>query len=243
MKKQFVFIFLMGILSSLSAVALEYGCMLQPNQLNETGTRLVKKAHAQDRSLDDAIIVKSELTGKIKSFDNEKKNKMNGTIEGFFRPQDDEYYSILPVPMFGVLLSRDRHVLYICAHVDDDPKKTHFTVYLMLGYDMDPNNWANFFGDLFAPTQLTVKPATLSVLGLSEIRKKFLFLVDWLPLFEFGFETVSAIQRLISNVIGDITEMGIERITVTNEYVELAGGVNLDHPEKATLVKRYPLKK
>lgn len=227
-----IIIVLLALLNVTTVEALEYGCKLKPYQLDAAGTRLVILAHDQHRSLEDSITINSDIVGKISSSEDDTNNSLQGTVEGFYRPQVDGYYALTPVPIFGVELNRARHVVYICAHVDPDPKKTHFTVYLMRGYDMDPNRMENFFGDLFLDTKLKVEPLVVSVLGLSVIKRKLFSWLSWLPLFELSFQLLTEVQGLVSNTIGEITGVGIERITVTKEHLELAGNIDLNNPDK-----------
>lgn len=235
MKNYFLFLLATLVLSSTSE-ALEYGCQLKPNQLNEVGTRFVKVAKSKKQSLPNSITITSNFSGEWNT--NSGKNKMDGTVEGFYRPEVDDYYSIIPLPLFGVAISRDRNVVYICAHVDPDPKKTHFTAYMMRGFDMDPNSFGNFIGDLFTGPSLKVKPLAASLIGITEVRKRFLFWLNWFPLFNAGLEATDGIQRFIASKIGDFTGFGVERITLTKEYVEIASGIDLDNPTKAVLIRK-----
>ncbi len=240
--KNFIFLAI-GVLLTHTAMALDHGCMLKPIQIDGYGSNLVKIVYEQKRSLPDSITIRSDFSGEINSFEDNRKNKAVGTIEGFYRPQIDEYYSILPIPMFGVALSRDTQVLYICAHIDEDPSKTHFTVYMLRGYHLDKTKLGTIISNTTHDPGMKVKPAAVSALGLTEIRKEILFWMDWFPLFEMAFQAVSGIQRLLFNVIGDITEFGVERITLTKDHVELAGDVDLNNPDKPGFVKIIPFKK
>jgi hypothetical protein len=168
---------------------------------------------------------------------------VEGNVEGFYRPKKNGYYSLLPVPILGVELSRVRHVLYICAHVDNDPQKTHLTIYMMTGYRIDDLNIKNFLLDVLVGPSLEVKPAGLSLFGLTEIRKKVLFWLDWSPVFRFFYDALDGVQRIASNLIGDFTGVGVERITLTLDRLELAGGIDLKKPnEKPRLVKNIYFK-
>ncbi len=239
--KNFI-ILAIGIFLNHTAMALDYGCMLKPIQIDGYGSNLVKRVHAQNRSLPDSITIRSDFSGEINSFEDTSKNKTIGTIEGFYRPQIDDYYSVLPIPMFGVALSRDTQVLYICAHIDEDPNKTHFTVYMLRGYHLDKTKLGTIISNTLHGPGMKVKPATVSVLGLNEIRKELLFWMEWFPVFQWSFQAIVGLQRLLFDVIGDITELGIERITLTKDHVELAGDIDLNKPDKPGFVKIIPFK-
>ncbi len=236
-----LFCFVAALFFSWGARALDYGCQLKPNQLNEVGTRFVKMAASKNQSLPNSITITSNFYGEWHPTKEAAKNKMRGTVEGFYRPEIDDYYSITPLPFFGVAINRDRNVIYICAHIDQDPKKTHFTAYMMRGFDMDPTNFGNFVGDLLSGPSLTVKPLPASLIGISEIRKKFLFWLHWFPFFNEGIEATDSLQRFIVSKIGDFTGIGVERITLTKEFIEIASGINLNDPTDARMIRKIQI--
>ncbi len=226
------------IFSTESAKAIEYGCQLRPGQLNEVATRMVKKMHQEKKSLPNALTITAEFSGEWNSSTEETQDSFELTAEGFYRPDTDDYYAITPIPILGVTLSRDRDVVYICTHIDSDPRKTHFTAYMMRGYDLDPLRIGNIIGNIFSSTKLEVKPLATTLLGISSIRKKLLPWLKWIPLFEMSLQSLHELERLVFNALGDFTKIGVERITLTANYIELASGVNLNEPSKAKYLRK-----
>ena len=234
----------MGLVLAVNAEALEYGCRLKVNELDGRGTQIVKDAKRAGKSLPNSITIATSFSGQWSNQDGTSNSKVKGTIEGFYRPEDDGFFSIVPLPVFGIDLKRSRNVIYICAHADPDPAKTHFTAYMMRGFDLDREvTFGNMMGDMFAGPQLNIKPLSLSLFSFSEIKRKFLFWLQWFPLLEIGFQATDGLQRLIANALGDFTSLGVERITLTKDFFEIASGIDQDNPSEAKIIRKVRLKK
>jgi len=228
--------------TAVRAQALEYGCQLQPKNIGPVGSRMVKAFTDKKQSVPDSLVLTADFEGET-SFGATPDKDMRGTLEGFYRPREDDFYSLLPIPALGISLRRERNMIYVCAHYDQDPKKTHATIYMLRGYHLDPTGLGTLIGDLFKGPQLQVKPLTASLVDISGLRRDFLFLLRWLPMLDLGLAATDGIQRLITVVVADFAGVGVERLTMTPEGVEIATGVDLKNPRKATIKKFIAFKK
>lgn len=230
-------IFILLTTLGIQAQALEYGCQLHPKDLNEMGTRMVKSFAARKQSVPNSLVVTSDFEVGSSGNESESTQYAKGTLEGFYRPAQDDFYSLIPIPILGIALSRERNMIYVCAHYDTDPRKTHVTVYMLRGYYLDPTSLGTVIGNLASGPRLEVKPLTAALVDINSIRKDFLHFLKWIPLIDIGLNATNGIQRLLVNLIGDFTGVGVERLTMTMEGVEIASGINLKNPEKATIKK------
>ncbi len=222
-----------------SSNAFEYGCRLQPSDLNNYGTRVTSILAARKESLPKTIPLQSNFQLKSK----EGQAHYYGTFEGFFRPENDEFMSIIPVPILGFDISKDRIVLYVCAHYSTVPEESHLTVYFLRGYHIDPPKITNFVGDLFYSPSLKVKPVPATLLGIGEIKKLFIQVFRFIPFVDLYFETFSVVQAFFANMLGDVTGFGVERIELTEKYVRVSSGVDLASPRNARISKVFSLKR
>lgn len=230
-------VFILGI--SNGSFAFENGCQFQPAQLNEVGTNLTKIVSEKKQSLPKNIPIQSE-------FEIESKNgqiKYYGTFEGFFRPQSDDFFSVIPLPILGFDVSKDRVVVYVCAHYSEKPEESHLTIYFLRGYHIDSAKLGTFIGDLIHGPSLKVKAVPATLLGISEIRRFFLQIFRYIPFVDLYFEGWSVIQRFFANFLGDVTGFGVERIELTDKFFRVSAGVNLLSPREALYSKTFQLKK
>lgn len=209
--------------------AFEAGCSLKPNQLNEYGTKITEIVDSKNGSLPDTIPLQSDF--RISSRGGQKTYK--GTFEGFFRPLIDDFISITPLPFVGFDISRDRVVLYVCAHYSDKKEDNHVTIYFLRGYHIDPKNLRNFIGDYIYDPSLKVKAVPATLIGISEFRKFFVQIFRILPFVDIYFETISLLQQALAGFIGDITGLGVERIEITDKFVRVSSIVDLNSPRDA----------
>lgn len=219
------------------------GCLVHPKDIPVVGTRAVLAAVEDKESLPDSMNVQADVDAEI----SDTTSLGQGTFEGYYRPREDGFYSVLPIPIFGFELSRDRNLIYVCAHGDTDSKKNHFTIYLMRGFHLDPLHYGTIIGDLFSKPKLEVKALSPVLVPLGRLQSQLprgAGQLIFLPfqLFAWQLTAVTVVQRLFSNVIGDISGMSIERIILTEDTLEIASGVDLEHPEKARWKKSFDLK-
>lgn len=234
------------------APALETNCSLMPNQINAYATKMAQEVHSQNTNLPDSIILQTKVEMQ---FDSKKGSKFYGTVEGFFRPAEDDFISPTQLPVLGFDLTRDRIVLYVCANYDENPANTHFTVYFLRGYRIDnlkyridKLKYSNFFsdiinGDIINGAVMKISPVPASLIGISKIKKFFLDIFKYIPFSDIYFDSWNLVQQFVANLFGDVTGVGVERIEITPEYFKISSKVNLDSPRDAWISKTFLLNK
>jgi hypothetical protein len=237
---KFFYLIIFSILSMAQhCFSFETGCSLQPNELNDFGTEVTKKIAALGSSMPKNIPLQSE-------FEFESKHgvkKFYGTFEGFFRPQNDDFFSVIPLPILGFDVTKDRIVLYVCAHYSDKKEESHVTIYFLRGYHLDPPGLGTFVGNLIYDPQLKVKPVPATLLGIGEIKMFFIQIFRYIPFVDVYFETISLVQRFVANLLGDVTGFGVERIELTENFFRVSSGVDLNSPREARISKTFKLKR
>lgn len=231
------------LIFSNTSYALEFGCSVMPSELAQLGTRILKKVHSERKPFPDDLNLSTHLLARVQSTDEQKNAKVSSTVEGFYRPTRDEGYVYFAIPILRFELSRAHSVVYLCAHADLDPQKTHISIYFLNGYGLDPIGWRSGWGDLLHPTQMTLSPIEVGLIGVG--------FDDWL-LFPF-LESIPILGRVTSIPTGILEELNlalgefftrpfggrIERIVLTPDYLQLDSDVDLNHPEKASVFFRF----
>lgn len=238
---RYLFCLLMMISSDL--YALEFGCSLMPSELAQVGTRILKKVHSVGKSFPDDLNLSTHLYARIHSAEEQKNSQVSSTVEGFYRTIRDEGYVYFAIPILRFELTREHSVVYLCAHADSDPQKTHITIYFLNGYGLDPLGWRSGWGDLLHPTQMKLSPIEVSLIAVG--------FDDWL-LFPF-LESIPILGRVTSIPTGILEELNlalgefltrpfgarVQRIILTPEYLQLDSDVDVKHPDQATVFFRF----
>lgn len=228
-----------ALLLSQSGWCFETGCQLQPNQLNEYGSRITKSIAAMKTSFPKNVPLQSEFEFESK----QGVKKFYGTFEGFFRPQNDDFFSVVPLPILGFDVTKDRIVLYVCAHYSDKKEESHLTIYFLRGYHLDPPKLSTFIGNWIYDPQLKIQPVPATLLGIGEIKMFFLQIFRYIPFVDVYFETISLVQQFFANMLGDITGFGVERIELTQDFFRVSAGVDLESPRESRISKTFKLKR
>lgn len=231
--------FISILIFSKSVMALEYGCSLKPHELNAFGTKITSAVAKMKTSVPKNIPIQSEFEFEIK----QGQRKFYGTFEGFFRPQNDDFFSVVPVPILGFDVTKDRIVLYVCAHYSEKKEESHMTIYFLRGYHLDPPTFGTFLGNLIYDPQMKVKPVPASLLGIGEIKIFFLQIFRYIPFVDIYFEALSLVQQFFANILGDVTGFGVERIELTEDFLRVAAGVNLTSPREVRFNKTFKIKR
>lgn len=237
--RNFYLIFISMLVIANSTFAYEYGCSLQPHELNAFGTKVTSAVAKMKTSVPKNIPLQSEFEFVTK----QGEKKFYGTFEGFFRPQNDDFFSIIPVPILGFDVTKDRIVLYVCAHYSEKKEESHLTIYFLRGYHLDPPTFGTFFGNLIYDPQMKVKPVPATLLGIGEIKMFFLQIFRFIPFVDIYFETFSLVQRFFANMLGDVTGFGVERIELTEDSLRVSSGVDLASPREARISKTFKIKR
>ncbi len=235
--KILIFFILAMTVIVLQGQAFETGCSLQPKDLNKYATGVTKILAARKEALPKTIPLQSDFQFSSKN----GAMQYYGTFEGFFRPENDDFFSIIPIPILGFDVTKDRVVLYLCAHYSSNKDDSHMTIYFLRGYHIDPPKLSNFVGDLFYDPQLKIKAVPATLLGIGEIKMFFIQIFRYIPFVDVYFETFSLVQRFLANTLGDVTGLGVERIELTEKYVRVSSGVDLESPRNARISKTFTL--
>ncbi len=216
------------------AHALENGCQLHPSELNSKASSAVESFYKKQSSLPNSLVITSDFEFEQKQ---SEESMLVGTLEGFYRPEQSDNYALTPLPFLTVPLNREEHVVYVCAHYESDPAKTHVTIYLMRGTKLDPLSLGNALGNILRAPSLKVKPLSFTLVDFKKIKKDFLPIFKWIPVIDWGVVVTDTVQQSVLRAITDMARVGVERITVTNTGIELASGVDLKNPRKALIKK------
>jgi hypothetical protein len=243
MRTLLVFGFLFTVLSA-GAESYRHECRLQPKDIPVIGTRAIKAARADKASLDDALMIQSNFSGRITNSESEGEL----TVEGFFRPSANGFYPVLPLPLFGFEFSRARDVIYVCAHITVDPAQQEITVYFLQGGQMDPPSLGTVFKDMFSKPEMRVvgKAPVLIPLGtLSAETGGGLPDIILLPfkIITFPLSVYEGVQGILSQIFGGMTGFSIDRLVLKDGTLEIASGVDLERPERARVKNVIDLKK
>lgn len=217
----------------------ETGCSLQPHQLNDFGSRVTKSIATAKASFPKKIPLQSEFEFETK----QGVAKFYGTFEGFFRPQNDDFFSIIPLPILGFDVTKDRIVIYVCANYSDKKEDSHLTIYFLRGYHLDPSRFGTYIGNAFNDPELKVQPVPATLLGIGEIKMFLLQIFRYIPFVDVYFESISLVQQFFANLLGDVTGFGVERIELTEDFLRVSSGVNLKSPREARIRRNFKLKR
>lgn len=219
-------------------------CRIQPAELNTKATLILKDFAAANGSLPDRMIVGSNI--QITSAEENRPAGVRAVHEAFYRPLKDSTYAILPLPILGIEVTRDRHVLYVCARADTSSGTHDLTIYAMRGYHLDPSRLGTIFGDIFNAAEVKVTPVSVSAINLSQLNNGFLGIFRRIPLIGelIGLPQIpiQVIQQIAGRLTAEFAGLGVERIVLTEKYIELAVGIDLNDPSRARVTRRIDLK-
>ncbi|WP_413291097.1 hypothetical protein [Bdellovibrio sp. HCB337] len=234
---------LIVLFSSLQVLAAQPGqhCLIKPLYLESLANKMLKAHQDEKMIFPDSSVIQFEAAGNISS----SGTAQDGTFEGIFRPEEDGQFSLTPLPILVVDLKRTRELVYVCAHSSSkNPKENYLILYFMRGYSLGPSTAGSFIGDLLF-SSVKVKPVTLSPLGLLPVKKLFSNEngINPLGIFLIPIVITDTIQKGLMNAVSTFSKIGVERITITYDNIELATGVDLIEPAKSLYSKDIPLKK
>ena len=168
--------------------------------------------------------VQIESAGVIASEDDE--SQFDGDVEAFIRPEEDGVFPVLPIPLFMVDLKNGRDTIYLCAHYDSDqPKNTEVIIYFLRYNRIRP-----------------ITPKPLPIGGINEIFKDRILRRTPLRLIRIPLSIAEKVQEIAMNIIGDITSIGVDRIRITDEAIELYSGGDVLSFDSYLFKKSIPLK-
>jgi hypothetical protein len=230
------------------AWALEWGCNLRPAMIPEVGSRLIRQYNERNLSFPNHVNLRTNVKVGFRSRGGvAEKSVTSGTVEGFYRPAQNADYSYFALPIFNFQLNRDHDVVYLCAHDDPDPKKSHVTLYILQGYRLEPLDFTSQWQDLFNKAQMRAGSVKVKAIGMGMMDELNPFpLLDSIPLLSQIKDIPTQILESLNRAIGEFVAlpMGaqIERVVLTSDYIELDTDVDLLHPEQARVFFRFDFK-
>lgn len=218
-------------------------CRVPPSQLDTKATLILKDFAETDGSLPDRMVVGNSV--QVASDGDNQPAGIRALHEAFYRPLEDATYALLPLPIFGLEITRDRHLLYVCGKADTGRDIHELTVYFMKGYHLDPTSLGTIFGNIFNAAEIKVAPVSISAINLSQLNNGFLGIFRRIPLIgelmQIPQIPVAVIQGIAGRLTSDFAGLGVERIVLTEKYIELAVGVDLNNPTRARKIRRIDL--
>jgi hypothetical protein len=244
--KESLFLFLISFILFIGHAlhADQLGCQLTPKDINEQATDIVKMNYANKTQMPDNLILYTTARANFGGTDG---IDFHLNAEGFLRPLSSESY-VLFAPLFiTVKLSRKSDVLYLCAHGDDEFIKTHATLYFLSGYGLERGGIKNGVSNLFHPPSLKISPLKISVFGLSQGIGEISSIFGHIPILNvlaaLPLEILKDIQNDLEGAISEIGGLGVERIVLRADNIEIATGIDINDPTKAKIIKTIPLHK
>ncbi len=232
-------------LSATAALAQEPSdCRIPPSRLDATATLLLRDFASSDSSLPDRLVIGNSV--RAASPEGGRPAGVRAVHEAFYRPLEDATYALLPLPIFGVKVTRSRHVLYACARADTGAGTRELTVYVMRGHHLDPSSLGTIFGDIFNDAEIKVAPVPVSPIDLAQLNESFLGIFRRIPLIgdllKLPGIPIRMVQAIADRLTADFIGLGVERIVLTEKYIELAVGVDLSDPSRARKIRRIDLR-
>lgn len=190
---------LFGLLTLLCAANSFAKCRLSVNEVEAMAAR-VKWQNRSGAEENTAVL---QAGGTIAR--NGKAGGYTADYEAFVRPDRDESFQILPIPLFIVHMEKNHDAVYVCAHYDSvDLSKSVSVVYFLRD-------------DKFHP----VSPMPLP---FSEFKKFFLIKNTPLMFATVPLGILAKIQTVFIHGFGDLTKIGIDRMRITSTQIEIASG-------------------
>ena len=197
----------------------------QPQQIERVAKKLLwQDSRGQELN---TLTIQSQVGGMIRSLKNENgvlnsenldsanesfsiesnqniSNDITMTYEAFIRPDRDGIFQLLPLPMFYLQMEKERDSIYICAELSGNQSKTKAVIFFMK------------YGRPIVPKPLPLNP----------IKKLFWKLFHKTPLVivDLPFYLADKIQEKTFNLIGILTKVGVDRIRIDGNSVELYTG-------------------
>jgi hypothetical protein len=229
-------LFFILVILSLSAVSnseiTESRCSLRGKKITETASQIVNNIENHD--LPEAYLNQIEFEGQFTS----EGQKYSGVIEGFYRPLKDEQFSILPTAIAAVELKRNDHLIYVCGEVDET-SAFKLEIYF-LGKTTHNSDVKDFINQLTTKDEIRVVPLQLSILNLG-LNGKPNTVKNIIKLFILPYYLQAKIFSGFANIFSIISGVNVERVILTDKNLQIAGGIDLDHPDQPRFSKTIDL--
>lgn len=227
-----------------AALALGEHCLIKPDQIGTVAQRIFKANKAEGEYFPEQSIVQNRAESQVNFKNGKFTAQRDVTFEGYYRPSESAWFSILPIPLFVAQLDRDRNVVYICAHNEEDPAKSYVIIYFLKGYKISKTNFGTFIGDfLFSSIDLD----SINLMPIGTIPFKNFFdkageIIPFASLVGAPISVLAFVQNLVVEVLSHFVGLGVQRVVVQDDHVFLESGIDMSHPEKARFSRKISLK-
>lgn len=232
-----------NFLSLGSALALGKHCLIKPDQIGMVAQRIFRANQAAGEYFPEESIVQNRAESQVSFKNGNFTTQRDVNFEGFYRPSESTWFSILPIPIFVAQLDRDRNVVYICAHNEEDAAKSYVIIYFLKGYKISKTTYATFIGDaLFS----SIDVASINLMPVGTIPFKNFFdrvdkIIPFASLVSAPISALGYLQNVAVGVLGQFVGVGVQRIIVTNDHVILESGIDMKNPDKARFSRKISL--
>ena len=236
-------LFIFSVFSVQSALAVGEHCMVKPNEIATVAQRIFKANKEEGEYFPEQSIIQNRSESKVKFKNGSLKAERAITLEGYYRPTESTWFSILPIPLFVAQLDRDRNIVYICAHNDGTPANNYVIIYFLKGYKLSKTKFGTFIGD-FLFSSLEVDAINLLPIGTVPFKRFFDGAGEVIP---FGsivstpIAVVEYLQNFVANILNFFVGLGVERIVVRDDHVLLESKIDLNNPQNARFSRKIPL--
>lgn len=221
MKTSIIRLFLALMVFKSYAMADSSPCKLRGNDIVRYASQIYDKNNGK---WPDSTIVNLEVNGQLLGSD----LSYSAVGEAFIQPENSIQFSVVPTSLASVSLDKDKHLIYVCAEVKDN---SQFRIELdFLGKTLTGGFFNKLLNRSAEKGDVELTPLKLQVLSIgSDLDKKG----GLGKLLALPFAINSKIITHIANSIAGLAGVEIERVTLTEKFAILEGGIDLDKPQAA----------
>jgi len=220
-------------------------CLLKPSEIAPMAKKIFTVNKSEKTYFPNESTLQMDIEADFSMIKGEFKSQTVATVEGFYRPDESNLFSVLPIPLFVAQLERERDVVYICAHNEElNPSQNYIIVYFLKGYRISKTTFATFVGDMFFDS-IDIKPISLVPIATLPFRNFFEKTLKGTPFVILGLpvDLFTQLQNVVVSVLSLFTGIGVERITVTDTTINLGSGIDFNNPTKSRISVNIPFKK
>jgi hypothetical protein len=215
MKNTFPAFLLLLLINSVSSAK----CIISPENIEKVAANV--KWQNENGTEENTAVIRADVNASMAR----GKNVTVSDYEAFLRPDRDEAFQPLPIPLFMVQMDKKVDSIYICAHLDSGaPAKNLTVVYFLRQNRISP----------ITPMPLPFRQLGKLIWGPLENTP---FIVTKIPLTVLG-----RIQAIFVHAFSDLTRFGIDRVRITSTKIELLSGGNPTQFDRYALRKVIPIK-
>lgn len=226
-----------------SAFAVGEHCLIKPDQIGTVAQRIFKANKEAGEYFPEQSIVQNRAESQISFKNGTLTTQRDVTFEGYYRPSESTWFSILPIPLFVAQLDRDRNVVYICTHNEENPENSYVIIYFLRGYKISKTTLGTFLGD-FLFSSIDVDSINLLPIGTVPFKNFFDKAFNGSAFGSIASAPVTLlgnIQNFVVKILNEFVGLGVQRIIVRDNHVLLESGIDFKNPENARFSRKIPL--